>query len=71
MRWSAAKLRPRVYGEHVSLDVAVDQRISIIGALEAAQRRVDTIEAVQPEPAALLEDSRSRAKRVAAVPSER
>jgi hypothetical protein len=71
MKWTAAKLRPRVYGEHVSLDVAVDQRISIIGALEAAQRRVDTIESVEPEPAALLEDSRSRAKRVAAVPSER
>lgn len=58
LRWTASKLRPRFWGEAVQIDVAVDQRISIIGALEAAQRRVDTIEAV--EPAALLEDSRSR-----------
>lgn len=60
-KWLACKLFPRRYSERVEIDVAVDQRISIIGALEAAQRRVDTIEAVEPEPAALLEGSRSRA----------
>lgn len=61
LRWTAAKLRPRAWGDHVSVDVAVDQRISIIGALEAAARRVETIDAVEPEPAVLLEDSHSRA----------
>lgn len=61
MKWSAAKLRPRVYGEHVSLDVNVEQRISITAALEAAQRRLETIDA-EPPPSTLLQDSPSRAK---------
>ena len=53
MRWSAAKLRPRVWGDHLALNVNVEQRISITAALEAAQRRVETIEA-EPQPTALL-----------------
>lgn len=58
MKWTSAKLRPRVYGEHVSLDVAVEHRISITAALEAAQRRVDTIE-MDLQSGALIEDSRA------------
>jgi hypothetical protein len=60
MRWTAAKLRPKVWSDHVSVDLNVSQKISIIGALEAAQRRVDTIDAVEPEPAVLLEHACSR-----------
>lgn len=61
LRWTASKLAPGRWSEAVQVDIAVDARISIAAALEAAQRRVDTIEAIEPEPAALLEDSRSRA----------
>jgi hypothetical protein len=59
MKWTAAKLRPRAYSDHVSLDVAIDQRISITAALEAAQRRVETIE-IDLKSGALIEDSRVR-----------
>ena len=57
-KWLACKLFPGVYGDRVGIDLAVEQRISITAALEAAQRRVDAIE---PQPAALLADSRARA----------
>jgi len=40
MRWTAAKLRPRAYGDHVQLDVNVSQQISIQAALEQANARV-------------------------------
>jgi len=40
MRWTAAKLRPRAYGDHVQLDVNVSQQISIRAALEQANARV-------------------------------
>jgi hypothetical protein len=40
MKWTASKLRPRVWGDHVSVDVAVDGQISIIAALAAANHRV-------------------------------
>lgn len=43
-KWSASKLRPRVYGERI--DVAVSQEvISITTALEQARQRVLTIDA--------------------------
>lgn len=59
-KWLACKLFPRRYGDRVGIDVAVDQRISITAALEAAQRRVGAIE-VERQAAPLLEDSRTRA----------
>jgi hypothetical protein len=56
LKWTAAKLRPRVWGDHVQVDVAVDQRISITAALAAAERRVSSIDVVElvPEPLAPL-----------------
>jgi hypothetical protein len=71
LKWAAAHLKPKSWGEHVSVDLSVEHRISVTAALEAAQNRVETIDAIEPEPAVLLEDSRPRAKRLAAVPSER
>lgn len=59
LKWAAAHLKPKSWGEHVSVDLSVEHRISVTSALEAAQRRVETIDAVEPEPAALMEDSRS------------
>jgi len=38
-KWVASKLKPKTYGERLDLSVSHEQ-ISIIGALEAAQRRV-------------------------------
>jgi hypothetical protein len=57
-KFISAKLRPKVWGDHVSVDLNVSQKISINEALDAAQRRVDTIEA-EPQPAVLLADLRS------------
>lgn len=59
-KWLACKLFPRRWGDRMELSVDVAQRISITAALEAAQRRVDTIEA-ESLPASLLADSRTRA----------
>jgi hypothetical protein len=59
-KWLSCKLFPRRYADRVELSVDVAQRISITAALEAAQRRLDTIEA-KPLPAALVADARSRA----------
>ena len=39
-KWLACKLFPRRYADRVEVDVAVDQRLSIIGALAAANNRV-------------------------------
>ena len=38
-KWAASKLKPKTYGERLDLSVT-QEPISIIGALEAAQRRV-------------------------------
>ncbi len=47
MRWRAAKLAPKVYGDR--LDVSVqDNRISISGALQAAQARLADVVDVTP-----------------------
>ena len=43
-KWLSCKLFPRRYGDRVGIDLAVDQRISITAALEAAQRRVDAVD---------------------------
>ena len=59
-KWLACKLFPGQYGDRVGIDLAVEQRISITAALEAAQRRVGAIE-VERQAAPLLADSRSRA----------
>ena len=46
MRWRASKLAPKVYGDRLDVSVT-DNRISITGALQAAQSRlVDVIDAV-------------------------
>lgn len=43
-KWAASKLKPKTYGER--LDLSVNQEpISILAALEAAQRRVLTVDA--------------------------
>ncbi len=38
-KWAASKLKPKTYGERIDLSVS-HEPISIISALEAAQRRV-------------------------------
>jgi hypothetical protein len=38
-KWAASKLKPKTYGERLDLSVS-NEPISIISALEAAQRRV-------------------------------
>lgn len=44
MRWRASKLAPKVYGDRLDVSVS-DSRISITGALQAAQSRlVDVID---------------------------
>lgn len=50
MKWTAAKLRPRSWGEHVSVDVEVDAQISIVAALAAANHRVAML-SEEPQPA--------------------
>ena len=46
MRWRASKLAPKVYGDRLDVNVS-DTRISITGALAAAQTRlVDVIDVV-------------------------
>ena len=46
MRWRASKLAPKVYGDRLDVNVS-DTRISITGALAAAQSRlVDVIDVV-------------------------
>ena len=45
MRWRASKLAPKVYGDRLDVSVT-DNRISITGALQAAQSRlVDIVDA--------------------------
>ena len=47
MRWRAAKLAPKVYGDRLDVSVT-DTRISIQGALQAAQSRLADVVDVTP-----------------------
>jgi hypothetical protein len=49
MKWTAAKLRPRVHSDHVSLDVAINQQVSSIAVLAAPERRVEVLNQEAPE----------------------
>jgi hypothetical protein len=59
-KFISAKLRPKVWGDRVEVDVAINQQVSIIAALEAAQRRVDAIDTEQPPEVPELEGSTRR-----------
>ena len=48
LKWSASKLRPRVYGDKLEMSVTHEQ-ISIIKVLEEAKKRVDSIANPQPK----------------------
>lgn len=54
MRWTAAKLRPRAYSDHVQLDVNVAAQVSIASALEAANRRLEVLQEVSEPPRARI-----------------
>ena len=56
MTWTAAKLRPRAWGEHLSVEVDTHKSVSITLALEQAQARVDAALADEVEDAVLLQD---------------
>lgn len=45
LRWTASKLRPRAWGDAVAVAVEVEHRISISAALQAAERRLLTVDA--------------------------
>jgi hypothetical protein len=47
MRWRASKLAPKVYGDRLDVQVS-DTRISISGALQAAQSRLVDVVDVTP-----------------------
>ena len=47
MRWRASKLAPKVYGDRLDVSVS-DARISITGALQAAQSRLIDVMDVTP-----------------------
>jgi hypothetical protein len=47
MKWRASKLRPKAWGDLLTVDVAVQQRISTTATLDAAQRQVEVID-VEP-----------------------
>jgi len=47
MRWRASKLAPKVYGDRLDVSVT-DTRISISGALQAAQARLVDVVDVTP-----------------------
>jgi len=47
MRWRASKLAPKVYGDRLDVQVS-DTRISISGALQAAQARLVDVVDVTP-----------------------
>jgi len=53
MRWRASKLAPKVYGDRLDVSVS-DTRISITGALAAAQSRL--VDVVDVTPRALVHD---------------
>jgi hypothetical protein len=41
-KWTASKLKPKVYGDHIDLTVR-DERISVITALEQAQAMISVV----------------------------
>lgn len=48
-KWLACKLFPKRWGDKVEVAVEVDQRISITAALAAAERRVEVLQAEDPQ----------------------
>jgi hypothetical protein len=56
MRWRASKLAPKVYGDRLDVSVS-DARISITGALAAAQSRL--VDVIDVTPRALVHDVQS------------
>ena len=57
MRWRASKLAPKVYGDRLDVSVS-DTRISISGALQAAQSRLVDVIDVTPRLTSSHDDSR-------------
>ena len=56
MRWRASKLAPKIYGDRLDVQVS-DSRISISGALAAAQSRlVDVVDATPRISASIVQD---------------
>jgi hypothetical protein len=56
MRWRASKLAPKVYGDRLDVQVS-DSRISISGALAAAQSRlVDVVDVTPRLSASIVHD---------------
>ena len=56
MRWRASKLAPKVYGDRLDVSVT-DTRISISGALQAAQARlVDVVDVTPRLSASIVQD---------------
>ena len=56
MRWRASKLAPKVYGDRLDVQVS-DTRISISGALQAAQARlVDVVDVTPRISASIVQD---------------
>ena len=59
MRWRASKLAPKVYGDRLDVSVS-DTRISISGALQAAQARlVDVVDVTPRLSASTVQDVQS------------
>lgn len=56
MRWRASKLAPKVYGDRLDVSVT-DTRISIQGALQAAQSRLVDVVDITPRLTTSHEDS--------------
>jgi hypothetical protein len=60
MRWRASKLAPKVYGDRLDVSVT-DNRISITGALQAAQARL--VDVIDVAPRALTAQMQSADER--------
>ena len=60
MRWRASKLAPKTYGDRLDVQVS-DTRISITGALQAAQARLVDVVDVSPRLDAPCEPGRGEA----------
>ena len=59
MRWRASKLAPKVYGDRLDVQVS-DTRISISGALQAAQSRlVDVVDVTHRALPSIVQDVQS------------
>ena len=59
MRWRASKLAPKVYGDRLDVSVS-DTRISISGALQAAQARlVDVVDVTHRALPSIVQDVQS------------